>query len=119
MVLVSSALTSPRTLVLYDADCGICTRSACWLARRDRDHRLDIEPLQEAPRLVADAPPIAQLLEALHVRTADGRWYRGGDAVLTALAAIPRWRRLATGVRRTPLSLLVEPAYRLVAANRG
>jgi predicted DCC family thiol-disulfide oxidoreductase YuxK len=39
--------------------------------------------------------------------------------VLTALETLPRWRLLARLVRRTPLGLVVEPAYRLVAANRG
>lgn len=124
MVLVSSLLTGSsnppaRILVLYDADCGICTRVACWLGRRDRDRRLDLEPLQAAASLAPDAPPTAELERALHVRATDGRWHRGGDAVLTALAALPRWRLLASLVRRTPLSLVVEPAYRLVAANRG
>ena len=111
--------SSPRVLVLYDADCGICTRSACWLARRDRERRLDLEPLQQAPTVAPDAPAADELLAALHVRAADGRWHRGGDAVLTALEALPHWRPLARLVRRTPISLLVEPAYRLVAANRG
>jgi predicted DCC family thiol-disulfide oxidoreductase YuxK len=117
----STASSAPpvRVLVLYDADCGICTRAACWLARRDRDRRLDLEPLQAAASLAPDAPPAAELELALHVRAADGRWHRGGDAVLTALAALPRWRLLAGLVRRTPLGLVVEPAYRLVAANRG
>lgn len=124
MVLVSSLFTAPpaspdRVLVLYDADCGICTRSACWLARRDRHRRLDLEPLQEANRLAPDAPPMAELLLALHARDSGGRWHRGGDAVLTALETLPRWRVLPRVVRRTPLGLVVEPLYRLVAANRG
>jgi len=123
MLLVSSAFTlsptrRPRILVLYDADCGICTRAACWLARRDRAGRLDLEPLQLAGQGAPDAPSTVDLLRALHARADDGRWHRGGDAVLTALEALPRWRLLARLVRRTPLSLLVEPAYRLVAANR-
>ena len=113
-----SPTPSARVLVLYDADCGICTRAACWLARRDRDRRLDLEPLQAAASLAPDAPPTAELERALHARATDGRWHRGGDAVLTALAAVPRWRLLAGLVRRTPLGLVVEPAYRLVAANR-
>ncbi len=107
-----------NVLVLYDADCGICTRSVCWLARRDRDRQLDLEPLQQAVRVAPDAPPESELVAALHVRAADGRWHRGGDAVLTALEALPRWRLLAGLVRRTPLTWVVEPAYRLVAANR-
>lgn len=108
-----------KVLVLYDADCGICTRSASWLARRDRDRQLDLEPVQQAPLVGPDAPAAAELRAALHVRGRDGRWHRGGDGVLTALEALPHWRPLARLVRRTPIGLLVEPAYRLVAANRG
>ena len=69
-------------------------------------------------RVAPDAPPESELVAALHVRAADGRWHRGGDAVLTALEALPRWRLLAGLARRTPLTWVVEPAYRLVAANR-
>jgi len=123
MILVSSPFTRslasrPRLLALYDGDCGICTRSAHWLARIDRRHRLDVRPLQAIGADAGAVPPPEELLRALHVRASDGVWHRGGDAVLTAVEALPGGACIGRLVRRTALRRLVEPAYRLVANHR-
>ena len=109
-------MSSP-TLVLFDADCGICQASAAWLRRRASPEALEVRPLQSA-EAIPGAPPIEVLRCVIHVRDPSGTWHRGGDGILTALAAVPRWRWFAAIVRRSPLGLLVEPAYRVIAANR-
>jgi predicted DCC family thiol-disulfide oxidoreductase YuxK len=68
-----------RLLVLYDADCGICSRSARLLHRLDHGRGLRLVPLQDAAGIV-DAPPMEVLLDAIHVRDADGRWDEAGAA---------------------------------------
>jgi len=108
---------SGALLVLYDADCGICTHSARLLRRLDRGHRLDLAPLQVATRL-ADAPPPAVLGEALHVRDAAGRWAVGGAALVRIGRALPLLRPFALVAGLPGIRRLVEPAYRLVARNR-
>jgi predicted DCC family thiol-disulfide oxidoreductase YuxK len=110
-------VNGPRLLVLYDADCGICTHSARRLRRLDRGRRLDLVPLEAAAGL-PDAPPLAVLRDALHVRDASGRWASGGAALVRIGRELPVLRPAALvaglpGVRR-----LVEPAYRVVARNR-
>lgn len=59
----------------------------------------------------------AACAEAVHVRTRDGAWLRGGRACLFVLERVgyPRFARIA---RRPPLVWVIELAYRLVAANR-
>lgn len=104
-------------LVLYDADCGICTHIARLLRRLDRGRRLDLLPLQAAT-VPADAPPPSELREALHVRDAAGRWAIGGAALVRIGRAVPLLRPVALAAGLPGIRRLVEPAYRLVARNR-
>jgi len=68
-----------RLLVLYDADCQICTRSARVLRLIDRRSRLHLMPLRAAPDL-AGSPSLDVLLDAIHVRDEEGRWTVAGPA---------------------------------------
>jgi predicted DCC family thiol-disulfide oxidoreductase YuxK len=104
-------------LVLYDADCGICTHTARLLRRLDRGRRLDLLPLQ-AVTVPADAPPLAELKAALHVRDAAGRWAIGGAALVQIGRAVPRLRPVVLAAGLPGVRRIVEPAYRLVARNR-
>jgi predicted DCC family thiol-disulfide oxidoreductase YuxK len=109
--------TDRRLLVLYDADCGICSRSASLLRRLDRAGRLHLMPLQDAGE-IADAPPVEALLDAIHVRDADGRWSAAGTAAIRIAAEVPLLRSLAVAARFAPIRVLVEWTYMRVAANR-
>jgi predicted DCC family thiol-disulfide oxidoreductase YuxK len=121
---IAPGSAAPRLLVLFDADCGLCTRTAGALLRLDRagaadgSRRLWLIPLQRAAAVAPDAPPEARLLEALHVRTADGRWLAGGAAVLAIADALPALGPLARLGRLPLLRGLVEPAYSLVVTHR-
>ena len=55
---------------------------------------------------------------AVHVRTMDGRWLRGGRACLFVLERIG-WPRLARIAALPPLVWIVEATYALVAHNRA
>ena len=107
-----------RLLVLYDADCGVCTRTAGWLRRLDRRGRLELVPLQAVGTAAADAPPDATLREALHVRAADGRWSSGGAAMLEILARLPAGTPIARFGRLPLVCRGVDAAYRVVARHR-
>jgi predicted DCC family thiol-disulfide oxidoreductase YuxK len=109
--------TDGRLLVLYDADCGVCTRSASLLRKLDRDARLHLVPLQTAPPLV-DLPPNAELAESLHVRDSQGRWSVGGAAAIRLAREVPALRPLAALARVPGVPRLADAAYALVAANR-
>lgn len=107
----------PELTVLFDADCGFCSRCAMALERLDVHRRLWLLPLQSAAP-DHGTPGHEELLNALHVRDGEGRWVRGGAACLRIAAAIPALRPLAVAGRLPVLRALVEPAYRLVARNR-
>jgi predicted DCC family thiol-disulfide oxidoreductase YuxK len=104
-------------LVLYDADCGICTRTARLLRRLDRRGALDLMPAQAADH-IDGVPSLSERLRALQVRDARGRWLSAGAAGVRIAGAVPVLRPLAVLAGLPVLRRLVEPAYALVADNR-
>lgn len=105
-----------RAWLLFDGDCGFCTRTAAWVTARDRDQRLRAVPYQQAP-----SPPMTPALrdacaEAVHVVTAEGRTLRGGDAAIHVAGALwGRW--LAGTLAARPLRDAIGLGYRVVAAR--
>ncbi|MEA4944378.1 MAG: DUF393 domain-containing protein [Propionicimonas sp.] len=103
------------TTILYDADCGFCTRSARWLVRRGVQAR--VVPLQsvELESLGVDPERAKRELPAV---TDAGVAY-GAGAIRAALATGPWWMRAAAAcLAPAPLAALAEAGYRWVAANR-
>ena len=109
--------TDRRLLVLYDGDCGICSRSARLLRRLDHDRHLRLMPLQVAGQ-IADAPAVEVLLDAIHVRDADGRWSVGGSALTRIAEAVPLFRPIAIVARVPVFGRFVDWTYTRIAANR-
>ena len=109
--------TDRRLLVLYDADCGICSRSARLLRRLDHGRHLRLMPLQDAGE-IADAPPAEVLLDAMHVRDGRGRWTVAGAAWIRIAEEIPLLRPLAIVARLPLFGRFVEWTYGRVAGNR-
>ncbi|MHB8893204.1 MAG: thiol-disulfide oxidoreductase DCC family protein, partial [Candidatus Limnocylindrales bacterium] len=130
---------------LFDADCGLCTASARWLSDRATGTALRILPLARASGAAygaasgaaaagaaawaaagaaawdtALAPRLTDrdLARTLHLVTPDGTVLTGARAVLTAARTVPRWGAIAGLVDHRIGHALLEPAYRLVAANR-
>jgi predicted DCC family thiol-disulfide oxidoreductase YuxK len=80
---------------------------------------LSLVPLQRATELLGDgSPAAAELAAVLHVRGPDGDWSTGGGAVLRIASAVPALWPLAQIGRLPPISLVVEPGYRLLARHR-
>lgn len=115
---MSGADGGARLVVLFDADCGFCSWSATVLDRLDRAHALRLLPLQSAATELDDAPPEGVLLETMHVRSRDGRWERGGAALLRIAGAVPVLRPLAVAGRVPLVRWGFEAWYRVVARNR-
>lgn len=114
----NSDLPAPNsTWVLWDGECGLCSRFARWVERHDRHARLHVIPYQDAP-----APPMTPALHdacasAVHLVTPSGAIYRAGDAVLAVLGILG-WGRAARLLRRRPFIWAIEIGYRWVADHR-
>jgi predicted DCC family thiol-disulfide oxidoreductase YuxK len=110
---------SDPLFVLYDGDCGLCSRTAQALRILDRRGRLRLMPLQLATiELSASAPPLATMRETLHAGDPGRGWSTGGEASLRIARAIPVLRSLAVVGSLPFLNRFVEPAYLLLASHR-
>lgn len=99
-------------IVLYDEDCGFCRWTVAWALRRDRDHVLEIAPIQSptGDTLLGGVDP-GERLRAAHVVHDDGRRESGGAAVREVLDALPSAHPLA---RLASIPIV----YRLAARHR-
>ena len=106
-----------RGILVYDGDCGFCTRTARWLRRRV-PAGVDVRPWQT---LDLDALGLteAEVRDAAYWVTPRGRRLRGEAAIAAALrTAGEPWRSagdliLAPGIRR-----VAARVYDVVARNR-
>ena len=73
--------------VLYDADCGVCSHTARMLVRADKRNGLRLVSIQSAQ--LPDMPPRAELMDMLHARDEDGRWFKGAAASVEIARRIP------------------------------
>ena len=106
-----------RHWIVWDGACGFCRRAVEWALARDQARRFVAIPFQEVSE-----PPMTPALRAacrnaVHVRTTDGRWLRGGRACLFVLEGIG-WPLLARMLSMPPRVWLVELGYRVVARTR-
>jgi predicted DCC family thiol-disulfide oxidoreductase YuxK len=110
---------SDPLFVLYDGDCGLCSRTAQALRLLDSRGRLRLLPLQLATSELGNAAPsIAAMTATLHAGVPGRGWSTGGEASLRIARAIPVLRSLAVIGSLPFLNRLVEPTYVLLASNR-
>ena len=107
----------PRPVLVYDGDCGFCTRSAA-LARRVLPADCAVVPWQGADLAAVGTTAERARREALWVpRT--GEVVGGARAVAAALReAGSGWALLGRLLQLPPIGLLADAVYRVVAANR-
>jgi predicted DCC family thiol-disulfide oxidoreductase YuxK len=103
--------------LVFDGECGFCTRCVGWVRRLDTRDRIDIRPLQAegAPASVGATPE--QCREAVQWLGPDGVSRSGADAV-NAVMSVLAGNALPSAVYRAT-SGLQERAYRWVADHRG
>ncbi len=93
-----------RTLLFYDADCGICSFFRTWVHRLDRSHRIHSIPLAstEADAYLGTMDESGRFA-SMHVVGPDGRRESKGMALLRIVEALPMGRgpaRLLAGHER-------------------
>ncbi|MGH2982411.1 MAG: thiol-disulfide oxidoreductase DCC family protein [Solirubrobacterales bacterium] len=115
---VSGRPAEKRWIVLYDADCGLCTWLLAGLLRWDRAVRLRPIELQrpEADDLLADLAP-TERMASWHLISQTGARCSGGAAVPPLLRLLPRGRVPAAVFARFPG--LTDRGYRWVAEHRS
>jgi predicted DCC family thiol-disulfide oxidoreductase YuxK len=107
----------PDHALLFDSDCGFCTRSVDRIIRWDRGRRLRAVPIEsaEGARLLADVPP-ERRLDSWHLAGPGGTLRSGGAAAAPLLRLLPGGRLPAAILAAFPA--VTAAAYRWVAARR-
>ncbi|WP_151526985.1 thiol-disulfide oxidoreductase DCC family protein [Serinicoccus kebangsaanensis] len=104
-------------LVLYDADCGFCTRAAGWIPRLGA--QVEVSSLQAHDLVALGVDPDRSGLEMPAVLE-DGTVAWGHHAWAEILLRSPQpWRLLGAALGSRVMEVPGAAAYRLVAANRG
>lgn len=108
----------PRPLLLWDGDCAFCERQARRCQRWSHGE-LDLAPYQAAAERFPEIP-YSELAEAVHLIEPSGKVFRGGAAMLRALAgcAYLSWLDRCYG-RWGWFARLTEMIYRQMARHRG
>lgn len=105
--------------VLYDEDCGFCSRCAQWL-RHQRAH-LWLETIPRRSRRAAELfptlPPIAE--GELTVVDDQGGVYYGSNAWILTLWGLQEWRPWARRLATPALRPLARDIFELVSHNRA
>ena len=106
----------PDGHLLYDPDCGACTRAAHWLARRGVG--CGVEPITPGRLAALGVDPDRATREIPFVLPG-GEVRYGARAVAAALRTGPAWLRVAGAViDARPVRPLAAALYGLVARNR-
>lgn len=103
--------------LVFDGECGFCTRCVDWLRRLDPQGRIDVQPLQAegVPASIGATPE--ECHEAVQFLGPDGVRRAGADAVNGVLAVLTGTALPSTLYRAS--SGLQERAYRWVADHRS
>jgi predicted DCC family thiol-disulfide oxidoreductase YuxK len=110
------AVSRQRPVLVYDGDCGFCTKSARLAARLPS--RCEIVAWQHADLAALGATQERAAYELLWV-TPDGRIYGGADAVAMLLRDSGGMFAVLGGVLGWPgLRSVAHRLYRLIADNR-
>lgn len=104
--------------LIFDGECGFCTRSRNLLARLDRHHRVSTVPLQG--RGVAENAGVSRqrLAESVYWLDDDGSRCWGAEAANAAICAAIGSPVLLRLYRLPGIRPLQDAIYRWVAANR-
>lgn len=108
-------------LLIYDGDCGFCTRSARWIAERWRPGTARIVTSQslDDTTLTEHGLTRADVTDAAWWVGADGAAERGDRAIAAALRGAPGWpNTLGRAITMPGLRALAPVGYALVARFR-
>ena len=103
--------------VVYDPNCGLCTRVSQWLRLQPKWVALRVIPTNLAARLYPTlAPRIAR--QELVVVSDEGGVYLGDHAWLMCLYALRHYRSWAARLSSPSMLPLARSAFAILSANR-
>ena len=111
-------VSPPDQIVVFDGVCNLCSHSAQFIVRHDRQHAFKLATAQSAAgrALLIESGLDPEKLETFVLLKA-GRAYMRSDAALEIARTLnPPWRTLR--ILRVIPRMLRDPLYDLIARNR-
>jgi predicted DCC family thiol-disulfide oxidoreductase YuxK len=106
--------------LVYDGECDFCTRSARWVARRDRDGTISVRPSQEPGLIDALGLTRREVDRAAWAVEAGGRKLEGAAAINRVLRELGGgWRLLGLLYAVPPIGWVEDRYYARVARRRA
>ena len=110
----------PRTITLiFDGQCGMCTRMIMWILARDHEHRITPVPCQAREGLAGYGITRDQCEASVWAVTSGGERVAGGQAAVLIVALLWRHPWMVSLGRMPGVRQLLDVGYRLVARNRS
>lgn len=103
--------------LVFDGECGFCTRCVAWLRRLDAQGKVDVQPYQAAGVPASIGASVEECRDAVQWLGPDGVRRSGADAVNAVLSVLVGTALPSAVYRASPG--LQERAYRWVADHRG
>lgn len=101
--------------LVYDGDCGFCTKCATWISRRG----IAITPWQSIDSLEAIGLSVEMVAERVYWIEAGSAVSGGSEAVADALIASGSWRKpVGKIIRSRVVAPISHRVYVLIARNR-
>jgi len=108
----------PTFDVFMDGSCSFCRWTQSKIEPYDSDSRLNFLDYND-PAVGIQAPfPRAALDSEMHVRTPDGKWFKGFEAWLVLLRALPRLAWLGRIAGMPPVRWIGPSLYAFIARHR-
>ena len=106
--------------MIYDGECKVCGRMVKLIAKRDRDHKIEMVPSQAAG-VHARFPwiPRRAYMESVQlIRSRDGKTWQAAGALEELLKVMPKGRLFSWIFKIPFVRPLVDTFYRAFARNR-
>jgi predicted DCC family thiol-disulfide oxidoreductase YuxK len=109
-----------RLILVYDGECGFCTRLARWVERHDRRDQVVVRPNQEPGLIERLGLTPAEVGRAAWAVEPGGRRFEGAAAINRVLRELGRgWRVAASLYGMAPMRWLEDAYYKRVARRRS
>lgn len=104
-------------LVIFDGDCGICTKTAEWIEKKDKKNKLIVKPFQ-----ILDLGKYGLDLEKVRMSVyfiKDGQKFNKARAVYEIFKQLPGfWGFFGFVTSNALIAGISDPFYKLIAKNR-
>jgi predicted DCC family thiol-disulfide oxidoreductase YuxK len=106
-------------LVIFDDTCPVCRAGVEKVRKLDTLGLVICLPCSDVKQFdIPGCPNPEELERAVHIRTPEGDWYSGSDAIAILSKALPKTRWLGRFLLLPGISQIARPTYRFIACHR-